>query len=296
MVLHPTEVLWVPDTMKLSHWSLDLSRAENILGLSMGCKVPVMSDPTMPRHEVRAQYGRTRRREDRWFTQELMGSFVNEPADQSHKEKNIYGRRKRTFPDPSDGCPPNITESIVLLASDDACGSCPFSLRCLRGQALGVDIVHGPSGSMTTAPLLDFFVYRCPRCHCISFGISQTSPNMEFNGVMYVCPHLRHGKWPRTTLTPSDPFGAEDVPQAYAYVEFALYLSTTQHTRATSIPNGCTTECDNDKLKGYNPDHPLNRARKIKRQWPGYGSNQEWDEMDCMTVLAAKFQGPVTFR
>lgn len=294
MVLHPTEPLWVPDTMRLNKWWIGLDFLEGALPHVLGGYAPMQRPgPNLNKdwftHELP---GRS------WhdYAREYSGQFVDVPAD-------TFGR-KRTFPKPKRDMedPANI-KRIVMLVDDNACGSCPLSLRCMQRKPLAIEVIYGPAtrktqkgtfstpkGTSMVQPMKDFCVYRCYRCHCIAFGISTWSETMEFDGTMYVCPHLRHGRWERDgKLNHGGPTGPFD------YVSLALHLDVSGH-QIPSIPNGCHTECDHENLKGYNPDHSLNRTNKIRSLWPGYGEHQLWNDIDCVHVLAHQSDIPVEFR
>jgi len=155
-----------------------------------------------------------------WYAQEVQAQFVDKDTsmgctvpEQKRMERNLHKEALEAW----------HPARLILMQSDRACESCPFSMLCLAHEPLGCSlhekdiwIVHDHSPQYYPCGP-NYFPFHCPRCHCFFFtlkvdmtnggicaGVSIPGTNgrldWPYSSTLYCCPHLRNGKWDRQPL------------------------------------------------------------------------------------------------
>jgi hypothetical protein len=250
-----------------------------------------------------------------WYAREIMGQFVDYPdasmgcsvPGQKRMERNFHKEAVEAW----------WPSKLILMQSENACETCPFSMLCLAHEPLGCEVKqkepwHVHDNSPQYYPCgPTFFPFHCPRCHCFFFtmkagphdvraGVRVAGSNEPYNFpyclTMYCCPHLRTGKWDRRPLRENGVPLFPGPTTAEGYIMQALFGSK---------PNASiyepTVACSNvHRVSGkhpevqwstsplYEPEHPSNLT--LNRNGDGFALKKkgvEVSSVDCLSLAAS---------
>lgn len=244
-----------------------------------------------------------------WYAREVMGQFV------SHEDKSMgcsvpgQKRMERNFH--KEAIEAWWPSKLVLMQSDNACETCPFSMLCLAHEPLGVQVeektpwhVHDRSPQYYPCGPT-FFPFHCPRCHCFFFTMkvdlrngglvagvrvpgSSEPINWPYSITLHCCPHLREGKWDRRPLREN---GVPLFPgpiTAEGYIMQALFGSNpnasvyepTIACSRTLRSGGLHQEVQWAGKPQFDPEHPHNLNRNVQKK------GIEVSNFDCLDLAA----------
>lgn len=245
--------------------------------LSMGCSVPI----------------------EKKYRREFLGEFFDAQPKVVPATNPLRDAIERWYP-----------SKLVLMVSDNACATCPFSLMCMAQEPLGCKvetIIEGDWQTERPAPMSvgpTFFPFVCPRCHCFFFTmkthvfntpmtrqirqiLANSRKGWPYEDVLYCCPHLREGKWERELDTP---IRFPRPKRAETHVVLALFGSNanaspyTPHVACAhqfaikSVAHESTVRDHWQTKYKFNPEHPFNVMHEAVRP-----SNIEVSSADCVT-------------